>query len=441
MYELKCPSCGHVATGSFVRVGAVVKCAGCGQVYRTQEAHVTRRVAATVPAGAGGAGAQDGADALIEADAVPSIDQEADLERLEDPAQETGLTELWDALGPPEDEQEPRIPPPPVLEKMPPASSEQPDETIDALVRSSAERPRRRRRHHGAWLAGALVVVLAVAGTMFWMITQSPHAGSSAGVGPTLRRGAAGATHTGGSASGSISSSSHAVPANLHGLPVIRATSLKAEPWHRPTGERYESPVDYDPRLVVEGARQAYGSDGRMRVMADVSRDPHVQANLAVVSAQLHVALIDVMGQVAARTRVPLGPMQAGEIRTVRVALPDDLVNRSLRVEAPVEVLQTLTDAVTLRPRFETTTEQGRQYLRLTLLNSSADTIERIAMTIEGRSVDGKVKSRFEAMWSGQLPVDQSLRAYVALPMDDEALAAKGVVRWSVEALGGEQSP
>lgn len=43
MYELKCPSCEHVTQSSFVRIGAVVNCGSCGQVFRVAEAHVTRR--------------------------------------------------------------------------------------------------------------------------------------------------------------------------------------------------------------------------------------------------------------------------------------------------------------------------------------------------------------------------------------------------------------
>ncbi|MFW6058967.1 MAG: hypothetical protein ACODAQ_02225 [Phycisphaeraceae bacterium] len=43
MYELKCPSCAQTESASFVRIGAVVTCAGCGETYRVDESHVTHR--------------------------------------------------------------------------------------------------------------------------------------------------------------------------------------------------------------------------------------------------------------------------------------------------------------------------------------------------------------------------------------------------------------
>lgn len=57
VYEVKCPSCAHSESASFVRIGAVVSCAGCGQTYRVAEAHVTRRTPAGAVGAAGGGGA------------------------------------------------------------------------------------------------------------------------------------------------------------------------------------------------------------------------------------------------------------------------------------------------------------------------------------------------------------------------------------------------
>lgn len=44
-YQLICPECPHRTDAAFVRIGAMVRCAGCGHVYRVQESHVMRSIA------------------------------------------------------------------------------------------------------------------------------------------------------------------------------------------------------------------------------------------------------------------------------------------------------------------------------------------------------------------------------------------------------------
>ncbi len=47
MYETTCPSCGHVTKASFIRVGAVVVCEGCGQRFQVQPGKIARKVQAS----------------------------------------------------------------------------------------------------------------------------------------------------------------------------------------------------------------------------------------------------------------------------------------------------------------------------------------------------------------------------------------------------------
>lgn len=44
MYELICPSCDHMQTSSFVRVGAVVPCPSCKRQFRIESKHIRHTV-------------------------------------------------------------------------------------------------------------------------------------------------------------------------------------------------------------------------------------------------------------------------------------------------------------------------------------------------------------------------------------------------------------
>lgn len=45
-YRVHCPKCRHEMTSPFVRIGAAVRCVGCGEVFRIEEGHVQRRAVA-----------------------------------------------------------------------------------------------------------------------------------------------------------------------------------------------------------------------------------------------------------------------------------------------------------------------------------------------------------------------------------------------------------
>ncbi len=48
MYEVKCPHCGHGTKASFVRVGAIAECEGCGAHFRVADKHIRKKMATRV---------------------------------------------------------------------------------------------------------------------------------------------------------------------------------------------------------------------------------------------------------------------------------------------------------------------------------------------------------------------------------------------------------
>lgn len=303
-YELSCPSCSHMVSSPFVRVGAVVLCGKCGSKYRIADEHVRR---------SGGGGAKP-AEAVVKA---ASEEGESSARQLSDGSMAglSGLSALMEA--------EPDAPEP--KEEYEPLPLATPIVPPSGLVKLNRRDSRRRPARLLYWIAGVLGLAMAgIGGALWWAVVSDSDVALPAP-----------------SASELPLSADEA--AAIHNLPLINATLLREVRWEPVQPALFQAPSRIEGIALQDRAR-SLGADGREYYTATVTSDlPGI-----IMSATLRVALIDMSRRVVARGSLPIGFFGRGRQQPVRIAFPEGLATSLLSVEVWVEVTEHLPDATYL---------------------------------------------------------------------------------------------
>ena len=455
MYELTCPSCGHSVKSSFVRIGAVVRCAGCEHRFRVAESHVTRQAPVQQPASS-----SPGDTLLDELDRPPDDDpaEPQSHHQADEHGEVAGLSGLSEALAEATADEEAAAPAP----SPPVASGRSRGRKVSRMRRLAQQKARQRSQRTLTHLGIGLVVIILIMSLGVWYMS-GPSPTPSDAQGQQNDTDSQNASHTG-------QRIDQPLP-DEPGVVQLQTMRLDAEPWQRPSNTPFSPSFATDQRLSVSNVGMAYGMQGGPpHLVAEVHLNegaavdqptaPQSQApdeasaspttapatqpiapqsasmvrGRLVLWPRLHLNLVDVMGQVAAKTRVPVGMIHAERPASVRVPVPKDLAEQSLRVDARVKVTRSMGDAIRLEAEGELATHGGRPYMRITVANPTRRAVQRVELAIRATDEQRRPLGQWRATWQGELGAQRRRRFQAPTPLNGQPY--QRVANWTVEAVG-----
>ncbi|MEX0652674.1 MAG: hypothetical protein WDZ31_02200 [Phycisphaeraceae bacterium] len=391
VYELKCPSCGQVVRSSFVRVGSVTDCTGCGHRYRIHASQVARKAPAAAAGGAGQPLVPEAKELVTMAGARVHLDEAGNVIGL------SGLSDMMrqDEPGDGATTDSARSAGSAPLEDSPPA--------LARPVTRRAAPPRRIGEPRSLYMiASAFCLGITVVGVSLWYAsTQQPDDRAAGQTTPESD------------------------------LPVIMAIRLTHEPWDRP-----DVPFDRsDPRSAPDHAVRLtdtnlrFPANGQPVLTASVTSD---RAEV-IALARVHISLVDQEGVEVARTRTDAALIGRGHRHRLRLPLPGDLAGQWLGLESHVELLDRWPDGQFLDGALAVPLGSGGgRNLRLMAANTSDVPMRRMVFLVTALDEQDLPISRWRATWNQPVAPGRPVECQLITPMSPETR----VSRWHVEVAG-----
>ena len=400
MYELKCPSCGQVAGLPFVRVGALVPCALCGEVYQVTEARVRRKVEPV---------------SMKVTDPVAPL-QLKGADRDHPGEQGPMIRSSGDGAG------KRAAPPTP---KISPPRAEQTTPGLGRIAATAKARYHRRKARAVLLLLGGLVLALVFLGVSLWSVLwrlDSPGPSAESAAPGAARFGQTAPLPTTGRQGGNRPTSADPLG------PVLPAQPLAAEPWQ---------PVRQPFRIQ--------GRDGSSIRLAHEQRHPrgatehYVATVLAdttgiVGEAVVTLSLVDRGGIEVARTGVPVALVSARRPQRIRVPLPDGFDGTDVEVAWQARTVQPMAAGVYI-DEAAVVDPQGQgphTTVGIRAVNRSDGLLHKLVFILTAADARSQPLGRWRVELADKVAAGGRVSFRAATPLD----LSWEVQKWFVEAAG-----
>lgn len=463
MYELTCPYCRNVAKSSFVRKGAMARCAQCGRDYLIKPETYRRLVAAAdgsepaeslvsaVPAAAGGAqsstagtsvpaagGAkpaapssgrsspvlpsvratplQDGASRQAAARPAPP-----DTNRSSSVASPASASSPASSISAPTPPPAPAVVLPPPMPSPPPPQGPPPDPDV---VRVLARRARRRRTNPAAlWLIFFLLlaVFVAVAMIAYTEVQRQKLAATLAARSPDF--------HQDRSASQPAAAAPKLAPVDPQIAIVVAERLPLVGRWF--AADEPVKPAQRD--ALVELRRENIGRDGEGGSYFEA--EVVAQSFEFVETATVNLGLVDENDRVFARTRMNLVLLNSQRSAPVRVEIAKELFHRTARVDARVTAGPKLPGGVLFEDTLiEPVSAKKGFAVKVTAYNPLTQPLNRALFLFTARDARGRAVGQWRANWAQSIGPRQRVE-FQAFITDDNAAGWE----WEVTAAGASE--
>lgn len=402
MYELTCPYCRHVASSSFVRKGAMARCAQCGRDYLIK-AETYRRTAAEVPeslealsataatAPPAQAAAPPPAAPARPAPATPTVratplPPAASNPGSTPPPTQAGGTPARPAPARPPAGDSPRPAPAPVLDPGAPNPNAPPPDPD--VVRVLARRARKRQINPAArWLI--LFLLLSVFVVVVLVKYHEAQKRSQEGLNPLVGAETRPAIPASQPAHNNLPPVDQRVAIlNAEALPLAGKWFSADEP------AKFNTP---DPMIVLRKENVARLPDAGSYYEAEVV----AQTFEFIETATVHLALVDANDHVFARTRLTLVLLNSQRSVPLRVDIPTELVNRTSRVDARIEAGPRLPGGVLFDDTLVEPVSAKKGFaVKITAYNPLTQPLKRALFLLTARDDKGRAVGQWQATWT-----------------------------------------